>query len=78
MEKVYKQNQILLYDGSVVRVTSRHRPYLEDVKNDKIIAGAVIKAIQSHFTKGNPIARYDLKKKVAYLKYPDGRIEYGK
>lgn len=28
--------------------------------------------------KGLPIAKYDAKKKQAYLEYPDGRIEYVK
>lgn len=28
--------------------------------------------------KGLPIAKYDFKKKLPYLKYPDGRKEYAK
>lgn len=28
--------------------------------------------------KGAPIAGYDVKKKIAYLEYPDGRREYAK
>lgn len=28
--------------------------------------------------KGAPIAKYDAQKKLAYLEYPDGRIEYAK
>jgi hypothetical protein len=28
--------------------------------------------------KGTPIIRYDVEKKVVYLEYPDGHIEYAK
>ena len=39
---------------------------------------AVEQAIRKNQENGHPIARYDAKKRSAYLEYPDGRREYAK
>ena len=37
-----------------------------------------LKRGSSENIKGTPITRYDVEKKVVYLEYPDGHIEYAK
>ena len=48
----------------------------EDLELDAAFRRAVEKNIKKAFDAGNPVARYDEKRKKAYLEYPNGKIEY--
>lgn len=48
----------------------------EDSEQVKSIQQGVRIQVKLNQLKGKPVARFDAKKKRAYLEYPDGRREY--
>ena len=49
---------------------------ISDEEMDRLFKAGVEAAIQRQKIMGFPVARYDIERKLPYLEYPDGRIEY--
>lgn len=58
------------------KITVNGKPTPEDERTTKLFQEAVKAAIKRNKVLGVPIARYDGRRKSAYLEYPDNRRDY--
>ena len=71
----YKTMGVMLdMSRNAVMKVSQLKKYIESVYTNL----SFISVLNISLIKGTPITRYDVEKKVVYLEYPDGHIEYAK
>lgn len=59
-------------DGTTIRITVRRKSSLQTSSFRR----AVKRSIAATRESGNPVAKYDVERRQAYLEYPDGKRTY--